>query len=57
MQMPFRAPLTTETEIDVEWPILSTQMELGGATCSILSYNLQWDRGTSNSWEDLTGIF
>ncbi len=57
MQMPFRAPLTTETEINVQWPILSTQMELGGSTCSILSYNLQWDRGTSNSWEDLTGIF
>lgn len=48
---------TTETEIHVVWDALVTQSEMGGATCSILSYNLEWDRGDVSPWEELTGIY
>lgn len=47
---------TTETQLHVEWGPLTTQAEMGGATCSILSYNLEWDQGTG-VWQELTGIY
>jgi len=47
---------TTETQLHVEWGPLTTQTEMGGATCSILSYNLEWDQGTG-VWQELTGVY
>jgi len=47
---------TTETQLHVEWGQLTTQAEMGGVTCSILSYNLEWDQGTG-VWQELTGIY
>jgi hypothetical protein len=40
VQQPMNGVLTTETEIDVYWPVLATQAEVGGSTCTILSYNV-----------------
>jgi len=40
VNIPRRGSLTTETESDVEWSALTTFQQLGGLTCTILSYNL-----------------
>lgn len=49
--------LTTETEIHIEWLHLDTQEELGGATCQVVSYNVDWDKGTNGvEWEEAVGI-
>lgn len=35
-----------------------TQAELGGATCSILSYNIEWDDGSNGeTWSEVIGVF
>ena len=51
-------PLTTETEIDLYWTELTTQEEIGGVTCTILSYNVDWDEGLGgeDNWSEITGI-
>ena len=43
LRMPYRGPFTSETVADVEWYPLTTFAEMGGLTCVILSYNLQWE--------------
>lgn len=46
--------LTTTSRLNVDWVVLSTA---GTGYSSILSYNLQWDKGTNGGvWTDLTGI-
>lgn len=40
VDQPRNGLLTTETEVDLEWTELTTQAQIGGATCSILSYNI-----------------
>jgi hypothetical protein len=58
ISIPFNGPLTTETQIDVSWMPLTTSAAMGGATCSIISYNLEWDRGTNGlEWHELTGVY
>jgi hypothetical protein len=48
---------TSETQIHVVWDALATQAEMGGVTCTIYSYNLDWDRGTQGaSWFELIGV-
>jgi len=37
---PTNGPLTTETQINIKWVQLQTQSQIGGATCTIYSYNL-----------------
>ena len=50
-----RGPSTSETQIDVAWTAPTTSTATGGA--SILSYNLQWDKGTAGAiWYDLIGV-
>ena len=47
-------PLTEEEQIEVSWSEL-TGVLTGGP--SILSYNLQWDRGlNSGDWYDIVGF-
>ena len=42
----------------MEWAELTTAAEVGGATCSIFSYRVQWDQGNGGeeSWVDLAGV-
>ena len=42
----------------MEWTELTTTAEVGGATCSIISYRVQWDQGLGGeeSWVDLAGV-
>lgn len=50
-----RGSQTTEHQIEILWTPLTLTEELRGAP--IVSYNLQWDKGTSGrDWHDLTGI-
>lgn len=51
---PTRGGLTSTTQIDVEWSLLSTNSETGGST--ITSYNLIYDAGTANAtWSEVIG--
>ena len=46
--------LTSTTQVTVWWDLYSVSAEMGDS--SILSYNLQWDIGTSGvEWADLIG--
>ena len=53
-----RGALTTETQIDVDWDALTLESQRGGPTASILSYRLEWDKGsgTDLEWETLIGV-
>ena len=53
-----RGPLTSETQSEIQWTALATISEVGGATCSIISYRVQWDQGIGgeDSWVDLAGV-
>ena len=56
--LPMNGVLTTETQIDVNWNPLTTLDQMGGSTCTIITYNLEWDKGTEAAeWEELTGIY
>ena len=58
IDLPMNGVLTTETQIDVKWNPLTTLDQMGGSTCSIITYNLEWDKGTGAAeWEELTGIY
>jgi hypothetical protein len=47
--------LTSEQQLHFAWQNLQTLEETGGV--EILSYNLQWDRGTEGtSWFDIVGV-
>lgn len=37
---------------------MTTNQELGGSTCSILTYRVQWDQGNGDevSWVDIAGV-
>lgn len=37
---PIRGGATTQTQVQVLWADLVTQQELGGATCTVLTYNV-----------------
>jgi hypothetical protein len=54
MGSPVRGLATTDSQIEVDWlPLVSTSAT---GNAAILSYNLQWDLGTSGtSWTDLVG--
>ena len=43
-----RGALTTESEIEIEWDELATATKIGGATCTILSYRVEWDQGAGD---------
>ena len=46
---------TTEKQIKVNWVTQTTEIQIGGSV--ILTYNLQWDKGTGNEdWADLIGF-
>jgi hypothetical protein len=48
---------TSETQIHSVWDYLTTQAEVGGVTCSIYSYNVEWDQGSAGSqWYELIGV-
>jgi hypothetical protein len=56
---PSRGSLTSHLVLHVLWPsIADNSVETGGDTCTILSYNLQWDKGDpiANEWYDLEGF-
>ncbi len=55
VRQPSDGELTTETQIHLLWNALASQEELGGLTCTILSYNIQW-RHLNEDWLDVTGI-
>ena len=58
IDLPMNGALTTETQVDVYWNPLTTLDQMGGSTCTIISYNLDWDKGTDGAeWEELTGIY
>mmetsp|Transcript_29136 Transcript_29136/g.28195 ORF Transcript_29136/g.28195 Transcript_29136/m.28195 type:complete len:170 (-) Transcript_29136:3102-3611(-) len=54
MADPTRGSLTSSTDIEVEWLALTLGSETGDST--ILSYNLEWDAGSSGvSYVELVG--
>ena len=55
MQAPVRASQTTTSQIQVSWTPLTASTDI--RALSILSYDLQWDAGTSGAtWTDLVGF-
>jgi len=49
-----RDPLTTETEIIIDWTSLASPYD---GYAPVIAYNLQWDKGTNGvSWYDLYGV-
>lgn len=53
MATPTKGSTSNENQIEVDWSALSSP---NNGDSSIISYNLQWDAGTSgNTWTDIIG--
>jgi hypothetical protein len=52
-----RGPSTSSSQIETDWAALTAASDIGGATASILTYDLQWDAGNGGTPSvDLVGV-